>query len=48
MVKQLSPMGRAAQPEELARGMLYMVSDDASFVTGSLLTGGIKISHYSI
>lgn len=38
MVKQLSPMGRAAQPEELARGMLYMVSDDASFVTGSLLT----------
>ena len=31
------PLGRTAQPEEIAYGVLYLASDEASFVTGSEL-----------
>jgi NAD(P)-dependent dehydrogenase (short-subunit alcohol dehydrogenase family) len=31
------PMKRLAKPEELARAALFLVSDDASFVTGSVV-----------
>ena len=31
------PLGRFAQPEELANGVLYLASDESSFVTGSEL-----------
>ena len=32
-----SPMGRFAEPIEIARPILFMCSDDASFVAGALL-----------
>jgi len=37
------PMGRVAQPEEIAAGVAFLASDDASFVTGAVLMidGGI-------
>lgn len=40
------PMGRAAQPEEMAGAVLYLVSDAASFTTGSCLVsdGGYLVS----
>ena len=31
------PMGRIGQPEEIARAVLFLVSEDASFVTGAIL-----------
>ncbi len=34
---QRSPMGRIARPEEIAAAALFLVSDDASFVTGVAL-----------
>lgn len=37
------PMGRFAEPEEIAKGALFLASDDSSFVTAStfLVDGGI-------
>jgi len=37
------PMGRIAQPEEVARAILFLAGDDAGFITGTALTvdGGL-------
>jgi NAD(P)-dependent dehydrogenase (short-subunit alcohol dehydrogenase family) len=42
----LHALKRAARPEELARSVLYLASDDSSFVTGtaSLVDGGASIT----
>src|SRR3974390_2948937 len=32
------PVGRLGKPEEVARGVLFLVTDDAGFVTGSTLS----------
>ena len=38
------PMGRIGQPEEVALGVLYLASDESSFMTGSelKLDGGLS------
>jgi NAD(P)-dependent dehydrogenase (short-subunit alcohol dehydrogenase family) len=45
-ITNLHALKRVAQPEELARSVLYLASDDASFVTGtaSLIDGGGSIT----
>jgi len=41
-VKDTVPMGRGGQPEEVARAILWLASDEASFITNTFLdvTGG--------
>ena len=38
MVEKLLPLSRIAQPEEMAGAVLYLVSDAASYTTGSCIT----------
>ena len=45
-ITNLHALKRVATSEELARSVLYLASDDASFVTGtaSLVDGGVSIT----
>ncbi|NLO84565.1 MAG: SDR family oxidoreductase [Clostridiales bacterium] len=36
--EKLIPLGRFAQPEEIAKGIAFLASDDASYMTGCTLT----------
>jgi NAD(P)-dependent dehydrogenase (short-subunit alcohol dehydrogenase family) len=43
------PLGRLGQPEDIARGMLFLASDDADYITGHSLVidGGGTLQHIS-
>ncbi|MGO4762952.1 SDR family oxidoreductase [Cupriavidus sp. 2KB_3] len=45
-ITNLHALKRVGQPEELARSVLYLASDDSAFVTGtaSLVDGGLSIT----
>lgn len=44
-LKAMTPIGRMATPEEMASAILYLASDEASFVVGSLMVidGGLTV-----
>ncbi|GAB4146102.1 MAG: SDR family oxidoreductase [Planctomycetaceae bacterium] len=46
---QQLPFKRLGQPEEIAKGVAYILSDDAAYMTGSTLTidGGVKLPWWS-
>ena len=37
-IQRRYPMKRPGQPEDIAHGVLYLVSDEARFVTGTVLS----------
>jgi meso-butanediol dehydrogenase/(S,S)-butanediol dehydrogenase/diacetyl reductase len=41
-----TPMGRFADPEDIAKAALFLASDDAAYITGSGLTvdGGMSVA----
>jgi glucose 1-dehydrogenase len=43
------PWGRMAQPEEIARGVLFLVDPDSDYITGSTLSidGGAQLPWWS-
>ena len=45
MFESRQPIGRLGDPDEIAAGILYLASDDASFITGAILNidGGLTI-----
>jgi len=44
-VSAMHPLGRLATPEDIARAVLFLASDDASFITGQALAvdGGLAV-----
>ena len=43
MIKQIVPMGRMGQPEEVAKLVSYLASDHAAYITGTtvFIDGGL-------
>ena len=37
VIKKAHPMGRIGSPEEVANAILFLASDEASFITGAIL-----------
>jgi 3-oxoacyl-[acyl-carrier protein] reductase len=47
-VESFIPLGRFAQPDDIARAVLFLASDDAAYVTGQtvIVDGGVTLPEY--
>jgi NAD(P)-dependent dehydrogenase (short-subunit alcohol dehydrogenase family) len=46
-IKELIPLGRIGEPEDIARAALFLASDDSSFITGAALpVDGGELTRY--
>jgi NAD(P)-dependent dehydrogenase (short-subunit alcohol dehydrogenase family) len=36
-IERMHPVGRLGEPEEVAKAILFLASDEASFITGAIL-----------
>ena len=45
--KQAIPLGRFGKPEEIARAVIFLASDDANYITGSTINvdGGMSLGN---
>jgi NAD(P)-dependent dehydrogenase (short-subunit alcohol dehydrogenase family) len=48
-LRRLVPLGRLGYPADIAKGMLFLASEDADYITGHSLTidGGGTLQHIS-
>jgi Tropinone reductase 1 len=48
-VREWIPLGRTAEPNEIAAGVTFMLMPAASYVTGQTLSvdGGLSTSHFA-
>ena len=47
MIKELIPLGRMGEPDDIAKAALFLVSDDAAFITGAALAvDGGELTRY--
>ena len=46
---RLTPLGRIGQPIDIAKGVVFLASTDAQFITGHnlVIDGGLKYNMYS-
>ena len=46
-IRKQIPMGRQAKPEEVARVVRFLASEDASYITGAVIPvdGGLGMGH---